>query len=56
MEDKKKIVPDINRPKDMKEDWDTTHCPWFIFGEDEAAEYDIQKMKAWFKKKFKKHG
>lgn len=41
---------DANRPKT---DWDPNSCPFFIFGDDDAAEYDLDKMKKFFDR-FKK--
>lgn len=54
MEDEKKTFSEGVRPKDAKQDWDTGHCPWFIFGNEDSANYDIEKVKSWFKKKFGK--
>ena len=53
MEDKKKTLEsavDSDRPR---KDWDPTGCPWFIFGDEDAAEYDLDKIKKFFGK-FKK--
>ena len=51
MEDAKKTVQstevDSDRPR---KDWDPTSCPWFIFGDDDAAEYDVDKIKKFFGK------
>lgn len=56
MEDKTKVIPavDSDRPKNG---WDPNSCPLFIFGDDDAAEYDMKKMKKFFDrfKKKKKH-
>lgn len=54
MENEKENLSNQQRPKDIKQDWDTNHCPWFIFGNEEAANYDLEKVKSWFNKKFKK--
>lgn len=53
MENEKKNFSDQQRPRDVK-DWDTNHCPWFIFGDEDAANYDLEKVKSWFIKKFGK--
>ena len=46
---------DPNRPK--SDPWDPNSCPFFIFGDDDAAEYDMDKLKKFFNrfKKKKKH-
>lgn len=44
---------DPNRPKN-KTDWDPNSCPFFIFGDDDAAEYDMEKMKKFFNRFRKK--
>lgn len=51
MENEKKNFSDQQRPRDVK-NWDTNHCPWFIFGDEDAAKYDLEKAKSWFTKKF----
>lgn len=42
---------DSARPK--KKGWDSNGCPLFIFGDDDAAEYDLDAIKNFFSK-FKK--
>lgn len=46
-------VVDSDRPKDKKIDWDSNSCPFFIFGDDDAAEYDLAAIKKFFNR-FKK--
>ena len=54
MEDEKKII-EPERPKDRRGiDWNPPHCPWVVFANDDSAEYDIEKMKKFFGRKFKK--
>ena len=43
---------DPERPKE-KVDWGTNNCPFFIFGDEDAAEYDINAIKEFFSR-FKK--
>ena len=45
-------VADSERPKD-KLDWGSNSCPFFIFGDDDAAEYDMKAIKNFFSR-FKK--
>lgn len=53
MEDEKKAVPvDPERPKE-KSGWEPNGCPFFIFGDEDAAEYDIEAIKSFFSR-FKK--
>lgn len=47
---------DPERPKN-KEGWGTSSCPFFVFGDEDAAEYDMNALKKFFnrfKKKKKK--
>lgn len=54
MDEKKTVqLKDSERPKDKKDGWGTSGCPLFIFGDDDAAEYDMDKMKKFFNR-FKK--
>lgn len=57
MDEKKTVqLNSSDRPKDQKNDWGTSGCPLFIFGDDDAAEYDMAKMKKFFNRfKKKKH-
>ena len=53
MDEKKAVeLRDSERPKDKK-DWGTSGCPLFIFGDEDAAEYDMAAMKKFFSR-FKK--
>lgn len=53
--DEEKNSQEQMRPKEQR-DWHTGGCPWFIFGDDDAANYDLEKMKKFFQRKFgKKH-
>lgn len=56
MEDEKKTSEPV-RPKDQR-NWDPSGCPWFIFGDEDSAQYDLEKMKKFFQRKFgkKNHG
>lgn len=49
----KTIVGDVDSKRPKKTDWDPNSCPFFIFGDDDAAEYDMAKMKKFFNR-FKK--
>lgn len=51
-EEKTTELKNSERPKDAR-NWGTSGCPLIIFGDDEAAEYDIKKMKKFFSR-FKK--
>lgn len=53
MEDKKKTPATVVDPDRPKRDWGSNGCPFFVFGDDDAAEYDIAKMKKFFDR-FKK--
>ena len=53
MDEGKKTVEPVKDPERPR-NWDTSGCPFFIFGDDEAAEYDLNKLKKFFNK-FKKH-
>lgn len=53
MDEKKTTeLKDSERPKNKK-DWGTSSCPFFIFGDDDAAEYDMNAVKKFFNR-FKK--
>lgn len=52
MEDEKKTTEPM-RPKDSRQ-WGTNGCPFLFFGDDEAAEYDLGKIKKFFDRKFRK--
>ena len=53
MEEEKKNIPvDPERPKE-KSGWEPNGCPFFIFGDEDAAEYDIEAIKSFFSR-FKK--
>ena len=47
----------VNEPE-KKQDWGTGSCPFIFFGDDDAAEYDVKKIKKFFSKfkKKSKHG
>lgn len=54
MDEKKTVqLTDSERPKEKKKEWDTSSCPLFIFGDDDAAEYDMNAIKQFFSR-FKK--
>ena len=54
MDEKETVqLTDSERPKEKKKDWGTSSCPLFIFGDDDAAEYDMNAIKQFFSR-FKK--
>lgn len=54
MDEKKTTeLMDSDRPKNKKDGWDTSGCPFFVFGDDDAAEYDMKAVKKFFNR-FKK--
>lgn len=58
MENKIDKLKDSKRPKDVHSDWDwdTGGCALFIFADDAAANYDLEKVQKFlsrFKKKSK---
>lgn len=45
---------DSDRPKNKAGwDWDSNSCPFFIFGDEDAAGYDMKALKKFFNR-FKK--
>lgn len=52
MENKEKIPATVD-PDRPKQGWDSNSCPLFIFGDDDAAEYDMKALKDFFSQ-FKK--
>lgn len=50
--EEKKVVATVD-PERPKKDWGSNGCPFFVFGDDDAAEYDMAKMKKFFDR-FKK--
>ena len=55
MEEHEKKAAELNdseRPKN-KSGWGPNGCPFFIFGDEDAAEYDINAIKKFFSR-FKK--
>ena len=54
MENKPDKLKDPKRPKDVNAwDWDTGGCALFIFADDAAANYDLEKVQKFFSR-FKK--
>ena len=53
MDEEKKTFNPVNDPERPKQGWDTGGCPWIIFADDDAAEYDLDKIKKFFNR-FKK--
>lgn len=55
MENEKKDFPvDPERPKAKNDTgWEPNGCPFFIFGDEDAAEYDMKALKSFFDR-FKK--
>ena len=54
VESKEKVLNPVD-PDRPKKDWGSNGCPLFIFGDDDAAEYDMKKMKKFFSR-FKRKG
>lgn len=48
MDEKKAVeLRDSERPKNGW-DWDTSSCPFFVFGDEDAAENDVKALKKFF--------
>ena len=52
MEKKKKVSqPNVeSSPNEEKNDWGTGSCPFYVFADEDAAEYDMQKLSKFFSK------
>ena len=48
MENKEKVPANVDPERPKKKGWDSNSCPLFIFGDDDAAEYDMKKLKQFF--------
>ena len=53
MAENKETILDPVDPDRPKKDWGSNGCPLFIFGDDDAAEYDMEAIKNFFSR-FKK--